>query len=120
MRAQLKELFSSDISDLLHYQPPDPEVFCIAITALVGPAGEEGCESFDIRVCTPQWFLVHYTKNEILVIRHTLLVFEYNYEKIYNRIKHEVEICTGNNWKEVASKVGRIGYWEFEDYEEFS
>jgi hypothetical protein len=25
----------------------------------------------------------------------------------------------GNSWREVAEKVGRLGYWEFEDYKPY-
>jgi hypothetical protein len=27
-----------------------------------------------------------------------------------------VERCGGATWQDVAAKVSRIGYWEFEDY----
>jgi hypothetical protein len=28
-----------------------------------------------------------------------------------------VERCSGATWQEIAVKVSRIGYWEFEDYQ---
>jgi hypothetical protein len=48
-----------------------------------------------------------------------LIVFEYNYKRIFNRIKSYIEKCTGDNWNRIAEQVGRLGNWEFEDYSEY-
>jgi hypothetical protein len=83
---------------------------------LVGIEGESGMESFQLMVCTPTWLSENHSKNDILMGRHLLIIFEYNYEQIINWIRSYVGTCTGNTWQEVAEKVGRLGLWEFEDY----
>lgn len=116
MRAALKGLHSPDIEDLTKYCPKSPEKFCFLLQAMVGPASQEGAESFDIVVCTPQWLAEHCKYDEVLVGRHHLIVMEYNFGRIAHALQSLVEQCTGETWAEVGQKVSRIGKWEFEDY----
>lgn len=117
-KAELKGFFSPDIDDLKNFQPLKDDCFGFLLQTLVGPKGEEGEESFDIEIFTPKWLLSRYKKNEILFLRHSIIVFEYNYEKLMERITSSIERCSGETWDEVAEEVGRIGHWEFEDYQE--
>ncbi len=116
MKAKLKYLYNPSISDLSGYCPEDPEKFCILFRAVVGLSDTDGEESFDIQVCTPQWFLSTMKKDDVIPGRHFLIVLTYNFERIYSKIKDFIESCNGSSWNEIAEKVSRIGYWEFEDY----
>lgn len=118
MRAELKRIHSPDIEDLLQFSPDDPERFSFLLQAIVGPLHKEGEESFDIEVCTPEWLSENHEKNDIVFGRHLLIVFDYNYERIVNKIKSYVEKCEGDTWDKIAEQIGRIGKWEFEDYSE--
>ena len=118
MRAELKRIHSPDIENLTKYYPDDPENFSFLLQAIVSPFGEEGEESFDIEVCTPKWLSENYQKNDIVIGRHLLIVFDYNYDRIFNKIKSYIENCSGDTWRKIAEQVGRLGKWEFEDYSE--
>ena len=118
MKAELKSIYDPSTQDLANYLPDDPNNFCVLFRAMVGIKDIEGEESFDIQVCTPGWFLSTMKQHDIIPGRHFLIVLEYNYDRIYNKIKHLIENCTGNDWDEVADKVSRIGFWEFEDYQD--
>ena len=118
MRAKLKKVHSPDIEDLVNYLPENPESFSFLLQALVGPSDEEGEESFDIEVCTPKWLSENYKREDIIIGRHLLIVFNFNFDRIFQKIKSFVENCNGDTWGEIAEKVGRIGKWEFEDYSE--
>jgi hypothetical protein len=48
--------------------------------------------------------------------RHHLVVLVYNFEVIRRTLVRLVERYSGATWQDVAAKVSRIGYWEFEDY----
>jgi hypothetical protein len=111
--AQLKSLSSTDTASLETFQPEGP--FGIYIFAMVGPAGTPGEESFGITVCTPEWFEQN-AKSKVTSGRHHLFVKEYDYEELKSFMTDYCSACTGNSWTEVAQKVARIGYWEFEDY----
>jgi hypothetical protein len=54
-------------------------------------------------------------EEDIICGRHFLFVLGYNLKNILTRIRHLIESCYGDDWDEVAEKVGRIGFWEFED-----
>ena len=116
MNAELKRVHSPDIDDLENYRPENPEKFAFLLQAMVGPEGKEGEESFDIEVCTPKWLEETYKLEDVVVGRHHLIVREYNYERIVNAIRDFLQLCSGEDWNEVAEKVARLGKWEFEDY----
>ncbi len=116
MKAKLKSVHSPDIDNLSAYTPDDADNFSFLLQVFVGPLGEEGEESFDIEVCTPKWLSDNYQLDDILIGRHLLIVFNYNYDRIINKIKSYVESCSGDRWDQLAEKIGRLGRWEFEDY----
>ncbi|MBN9378054.1 MAG: hypothetical protein BGO14_01020 [Chlamydiales bacterium 38-26] len=116
MRAVLKDIYSPDTDDLILYQPPIHDNFSILVTALVGTYDKEGMDSVDIEVCTPLWMLSLLEKEDAVLGRGYLLVKEYDYPKIYEKIKRLVESCGGDHWPQIGEKLSRIGYWEFEDY----
>ncbi|HVK37691.1 MAG TPA: immunity 8 family protein [Candidatus Kapabacteria bacterium] len=120
MNARFVHLFSMDGDDLSGYVPTDSRNFCLAMRLIAGPAGGEGEESFDFRVCTPDWLSASLTSGEIRLLRHILLVDEYNYSKTYRFVSDFVESCTGEGWDVIAEKLSRLGYWEFEDYVDFT
>ncbi|UTA66505.1 MULTISPECIES: immunity 8 family protein [Emticicia] len=120
MRAVLKELYTIDMMQLLKdFKPAVYNNFGIWIRLIVGEEKTGGEESFDIKLCTPQWLIENHQDSDIIFGRHHLIVFEYNYSKIYNKLKKHIENIHGDTWGEIGTKVGRIGYWEFEDYQEY-
>lgn len=116
MTAELRGFQSPDVYDLETFSPKIENNFCFYLEISVGPKSEQGAEQFGITVCTPQWLLENKQEDEILFGRNYLIVFKYDYQRIYNRIKKYIEGLNGSDWAELAQKVSRIGYWEFEDY----
>lgn len=117
MRAEIKGFHSPDIFELEKYYPEEENNFCFLLQILVGPKNEKGDETFDITVCTPQWLISNYKKDDVIFGRHYLIVFEYNYKIITNRLQKFVDTIEADNWDEIALKISRIGMWEFEDYQ---
>lgn len=118
IRAQIRSLYSLQVENLDSFAPEDPENFCVPVRVLVGPKGQPGEESYDIQVCSPKW-LDSVCKREFFVVgRHYLVVSEYDFLRIRSVITRLVERVAGDSWDEVAEKLARIGYWEFEDYHE--
>ncbi len=118
MRAELKHILSTSFDNLSDYSPEYEDNFSIFVQLIVGPANAEGEESFGVTICTPKWLIKNNKVSDIIVGRHYLIVFEYDYPRIYNKLKRLVEDTTGDTWEEIALKIGRIGMWEFEDYQE--
>lgn len=118
MKAELKGFHSPDVYDLEKYYPELEDNFCFYLEISVGPKNENGSEQFGITVCTPKWLLDNKIEDGLIFGKSYLIVFEYDYQKLYNKIKSYIDEQNGNSWEELALKIGRISYWEFEDYQE--
>ena len=118
MKAKLKYIHSPDIPDLPAFVPQNQDSFSILLQLMVSPFDGEGEESFDLILCTPKWLMENHKISDIIIGRHYLIVFEYNYPGIYNKLKRIIENIDEKNWDEIGLKIGRIGKWEFEDYQE--
>lgn len=117
MKAEIKILFSPDIEEALKdYQPEKADSFGFNLRMIISPKGEEGEESFDLMVCTPDWLKENYSNNEVIFGRHFLIVFQYDYQAIYNKLAEYINNIEANTWDKIGSLIGRIAHWEFEDY----
>src|SRR6266545_838987 len=116
MRAELKRLHSPDVFDLRTFVPMDPERFSLFVQAMVGPAGEDSAESFDLIVCTPGWLQQQVESSGPVLGLHHLVVVRYDYDDLFRTVRLFCDRCEGKTWQDVAAKVGRLGRWEFDDY----
>ena len=116
MKAEIKRLHSPDVDDLITYKPNNEKDFGFLLQMMVGPKGQEGEESFDMTVCTPQWLLSNCSDEKIIFGRDYLIVFDYNYQDVFNKLTEFVETIEGNTWDELAQHLSKIGRWEFENY----
>ena len=117
MKARIKSIFSPDIDSLEDFEPEKPDNFGFLLTMMAGPDNSQGEESFDITICTPKW-LSENSKHDIVIGRHHLIVFLYDYRKIESFLHDFCKSCEGETWQECAQKLARLGHWEFEDYRE--
>ena len=114
IRAELKLLFSPDTDPLKNFAPSGP--FGILVTAMIGPAGQAGHESFDFMLCTPEWFSSN-MRDEIAMGRHHLFVREFSYPELEKYVRDYCSSCGEEPaWGALAGKLARLGKWEFEDY----
>ena len=118
MKASIRRLHSPDVTDLVGYRPTDSDGFGFLLQVMIGPEGGEGEESFDVTVCSPNWLLARHNKEDVVIGRHHLIMFEYDYLRLKRTIEEFCKSCEGATWKELALKLGRLGKWEFEDYVE--
>lgn len=116
MRAELKRLHSADAPDLRTFRPADAENFGLLIQVMAGPAGDDASESFDLVVCTPAWLAARLDVEPIIDGRHHLIVRAFDYEMLERFIRDYCAQSDGADWREVATKLSRLGRWEFEDY----
>ena len=119
MKVAIRYLHSPDIYDLTTYVPFDRDNVGFLLQVMAGPETDEGCESFDVQVCTPKWLLNHCSKEEVIIGRHYLIMGEYDYSRLLARISAYCSRIEGSTWEELAEKLGRLGKWEFEDYEPY-
>ncbi|PQQ22540.1 hypothetical protein CE143_06790 [Photorhabdus luminescens] len=101
--------------DPVMYSGEDDGTINITLSLLIGPESESGSEYFDLFICTPEWLCNHHWQPEL--IRHTLLVREYNLDEIKKTITNYIDQCEGQDWMEIAQKLSRVFAWEYEDYQ---
>jgi hypothetical protein len=116
MRATVRYLHSPDV-DLDHFVPDDPEDVGVLIQVLAGPVDGPGEESFDIMVCTPNWLKSWVRSHGPTIGRHYLIVERFEFLRIREYIISVIEAAEGATWQELGLRIGRIGKWEFEDYQ---
>ncbi len=117
MHAALRRICTIDGDDPISFRPAEPHRFAAVPRLFVGPSPGHGEESFDVTLCTPLWLRDKCDREGFLVGRHHIVVLAYNYEAIEGDLRRLVERCSGATWQQIAAKVSRIGYWEFEDYQ---
>ncbi|WP_407321437.1 immunity 8 family protein [Dickeya ananatis] len=118
MKVELKALRSLEIEDsLINYWPDDPLNFGSWIRAMIGPDNQDGAESFDILICTPLWLQKELSTNKVLSGKGVLILSEYDYDEIVNFLEKQIATCHSENWSDVALRLSRIGFWEYEDYQ---
>jgi hypothetical protein len=117
MRAAIRYLHSPDVDDLESFQPADPANFMLLVQVMAGPADGPGEESFDVVVCTPAWLAERVRSNGPVIGRHHLIVDTYDFTAIEDALTNAVESEEAPSWNELGERLGRIGRWEFEDYQ---
>lgn len=117
IRASVRSFHSPDIDDLDAYVPVDSENFSFLLQIFIGPRGGEGEESFDTVVCTPRALEERCEAEGVVFGRHLTIVKRYDFSRLRRAIEDYVEKCEAASWSELAVKLGRIGKWEFEDYD---
>lgn len=116
MRAQLKHL---DLVPDPATLPADPGSFSFRARMIVGPSDGPGEESFDVTLCTPEWLADACRKSGgIYDPRHHLVVSfgDFNTRALRQWLADRVRAIEAETWTEIGEQLGRLGYWEFEDY----
>lgn len=116
MRATLKSLdLDPDPSTL----PGDPSEFALLARMIVGAPNTPGEESFDVTICSPEWLAKTCRHvGGIYNARHHLVVNveDFDVRELRSWLAARVQEATGESWPEIGQRLGRLGYWEFEDY----
>ena len=118
MKAVLKEIISPDI-DFKTYWPEDEDDFGFLLEATIGSSDTEGGDYFQIFVCTPKWIQKNHQIDDLIWGRHMLIALKYDLNGIQKKVADYCDQCEGKDWTEIALKLSRIGFWEFEDYKPY-
>lgn len=116
MRAVLKSLdFEPDPAAL----PDDAAEFALLARIIVGPPDTAGEESFDVTVCTPESLAKACSDaGGIYDPRHHLIVTfeEFDQRSLRAWLSSRVQAVEADTWPEIGERLGRLGFWEFENY----
>lgn len=95
---------------------PQESGWSVGLRLLIGPSGDQGEESFDLTVCDVDWITQQIQVDGVVDGRHTLMVDGFHWPTLMSFFERRVASVNADTWTELASKLGRLGYWEFEDY----
>lgn len=115
VQPELKRLHSPDVYDLRKPSIDESKPYCVLIQAMFGPENVEGEESFDLIVCNRLWVEQQRMQGEI-PDPHQFVVERFDIREIEEYLRRAAQDSSGADWKEVATKLGRFGKWEFDDY----
>ena len=57
-------------------------------------------------------------RDQTVIGRHLLIVEAIDQRRVEMFIEDRLRRISGETWNDVALKIGRLGYWEFEDHTE--
>jgi hypothetical protein len=116
MRAELKSLnLDPDPATL----SGDPAQFALTARMIVGPEGGPGEESYELTVCTAEWLAdACRSAGGIYNPRHHLVVSLDHFDErtLHAWLAARMRDTQADTWSEIAERVSRFAYWEFEDY----
>ena len=119
MRAELRDLDSADAPEgLAAYRPEDPESFCLAVGATIGPEGGEGGDLFYFSVCTAKWLVQEPPPKGFEFLHGYLRLEHWDFELVLRTIRDLCLHTEGKDWNEVATELSRYGSWEFANYKD--
>ncbi len=102
MRAEIKRFHSPDTDDLENFEPQNPDRFVLLIQVMIGPAGVDGEESFDVIVCTPDWLADRAAETGFVCGRHHFIVNRYDFRLLRERVAQVVAGCRANPCRPTA------------------
>jgi hypothetical protein len=122
MIAKVKRLNSPDVINLEEFTPTRSESFGLLIEVFIGVSGEIWEEQFQIYVCTPLWLAEnfanvsrHFNSDNFLSGSGYFFVKSYDYADMHQQIHKTFDAVSGENWQEIAQKLSKISWWEFDD-----
>jgi len=116
VRAELKHL---DLEPYPATLQAEPESFSFIARMFIGPLDRPGEESFDVVVCSPEWLAARCREVGLYDARHHLVVNVEQFDKrqLGTWLESRVSSAEAETWTGIAERLGRLGYWEFEDYQ---
>lgn len=113
MRAEIKYF---EWTDLHRSAVPASELRSTLLVFAAGPLDGPGEEIFHVTICTPEGLAEMVARDGVVIGRHLMFVASIDTGLVEATIRDRLRRVEGETWSELAEKIGRLGYWEFEDY----
>lgn len=118
MKPVIRSFFSSDVSDLVSWEPNTLASVYFPLELVIGIPDKDGGDIFEVLVATPEALRVHPELGRCFSGQHILIVMEYDWSMIYSKLEELVSACEGVSWYDIALSLAKTFHWEFEDYQE--
>jgi hypothetical protein len=84
----------------------------------IGPTGEAGSDIFFFYVCTIDYLSQELDLEGARFGRNLIIMKEFSWSGAVAALEKLVSSFEGPDWRTLATKIGRYGLWEFEDYQD--
>jgi hypothetical protein len=118
MRAKVKDWFSPDVPEVCKWQPQSLDDLHYYLEMTIGTEDEPGGDLFSLMVVSPQARASSSRQNRRSEEQRHLFVTDYSWKVVLDHVNNVLDICQDETWPEVARKLSRYFYWEYEDYRE--
>jgi hypothetical protein len=113
------------------YIPPDREHFGFQAQVFIGQQGDDRCDSFDIKVCSPSWFAEKVAASDsgwtpfnamLTTLPENVLpgagiwfMQQWDRSAFDAALNAVCQVASGGpDWGSVAARIGRLIPWEFD------
>ena len=117
VRAKIRQIvFDRDPRTL----PADAASFAFGARLMIGPQDGPGEESFDLTVCSPEWLAERcWGGAPMNGLHHVIVDWKSFDERVLRRwLEDRVNVVEAATWQDIADRLCRLGWWEFEGYRE--
>ena len=107
-----------------HTDPPptadDRGPFMLAMTAGVGPKGDDSADNFQVIVCNAAWIGERAKRGSAYWPRGHLIVERFDEAHVKHVLQQLVDTFSrSSDWPSFAERLNRYLLWEFEDLDDF-
>jgi hypothetical protein len=117
MKAELKDMSSSQVESLESFVPDDPASFRLWVTLSIGLEGTDAADDFEALVCSVDSVAAMAAESGVIVGQPLIVAERWDYQQIRQRIEDYCSACQGEEWEDILPMLTRIGLWEFENFD---
>ena len=100
------------------YHVPDPSDFAVHCFLRVGVSTSEATQDQRLIVCSSLWLARRQPRGWILRGQGLLIMQRYDGEALHKALRRFTMHCVASSVEKVFEKLSRLGFSEFEDYNE--
>ena len=98
------------------YEPDDSVSFAVQCFMRVGISTNARTQDQRLLVCSPTWLVGAVPAQSVLRGQGLVLMQRYDGDALHRSVRRFIERCSGVSGDEVFGKMARLGFSEFEDY----
>lgn len=110
MKAVIVSYDCTDHDPINKWVPQDPLNVDFWMNFTIGPDKTAG-DNFQVRVITQK------NVSAIKNIEHHIVLASYSWPSVMESVEFILENNQGHDWSEIANKLSKVMYWEFDNYQ---
>ena len=110
---EIQHYWCTEIEDLDHWQPADPEYVDLWFSVAIGIEGESenGADNFLVHLVTQKQLSQIEEKEYLLVIP-----FYISWSEVMDALKTSIAECKDINWRGMSLQLEKLYHWEYHNF----